>query len=195
MVKKLFLLAVACFFSVAAFADSAGNRGNSMLAIEYQGFGLSASAIAGPPLRIGYLLSDGLEVGLEYGSNTYTFDSNSATTTNMGLYGRYFLGNSFNVYAALQQRAFKGNFALAGASPNATLSSMAFTAALGNKWQMDWGLTVGVDWLGYSIPFSTSQSFSGTLTTAQEDELASLNTDYNALYTISFASLTIGYSF
>jgi hypothetical protein len=196
MVKKLVLLTIACCFSFAAFAaDSASNRGNSMLAIEYQGGGISVASFIAAPLRVGYMLSEELEVGLEYGGKTYSWDSISTSVTNMGLYGRYYLGNSFNIYASLLQRSANAGYSILGTTIDATLSSMALTAAIGNKWQWDFGLTLGIDWLAYSMPLSLSESSAIALTTAQAEDLAQTNTDYNALYTLALFSISLGFSF
>ena len=87
-------------------ADSAGNRADSSILIGYQTGAHLATMIA-PPLRIGTFVGD-WEIALDMGSNSWTSTSGSAsgtaTYTNQGLNTRYFVGNSFNILAAIHNR-------------------------------------------------------------------------------------------
>lgn len=79
-----------------------------------------------------------------------------------GIYGRYFIWNSFNTSFGLVHRRIKGIFAYDGypfqESPQHVSGAMAAGALaglvqVGNRWSWDNGFTIGIDWIGYTIPF------------------------------------------
>lgn len=210
MFKKLILAATAILFSVSAFAaDSAGNRGSSSFVISKNFSGGNIPMSITQPFRFGYMWDGDLEVGIEYGSADYSLASGNtdATTTfgNQGIYARWFLGNSVNIYTGIQQRTFKGTFTLSDALSNtvdadATISALGATVGIGNQWQMDFGLTIGVDWLFFSMPLSTSVSASipnETVYTAAEAEaeLKSYGDAINVLSSLGMFGITLGFAF
>lgn len=226
MIRKLSILCLSILFcgSVAWAADSAGNRGDSIIMLGMAPVGIHLATLIAPPVRVAVLLGD-LTVGVDAGSADSTQHSgtakSTATYTNQGLNARYFFGNSFNASLGYHMRNYSavatststtstysgGSWTTTTASETFTLEAKTTVATLGigNHWLMDWGLWIGADWLLASS--ALSQTSEATLTsstgTVSVTESAQFKKDaekigdlINAISASSgFAVLTIGFAF
>ena len=226
MIRKLSILCLSILFcaSVAWAADSAGNRGDSIIMLGMAPVGIHLATLVAPPVRVAVLLGD-LTVGFDSGSADNTQSSgtakSTATYTNKGLNVRYFFGNSFNASLGYHMRNYSaeatstsssstysgGSWTTTTASETFTLDAKTTVATLGigNHWLMDWGLWIGVDWLLASNALSqtseaTLTSSTGTVTAAEsakfKKDAEKLGDLINAVSASSgFAVLTIGLAF
>ena len=226
MIRKLSILCLSILFcaSVAWAADSAGNRGDSIIMLGMAPVGIHLATLVAPPVRVAVLLGD-LTVGFDSGSADNTQSSgtakSTATYTNQGLNVRYFFGNSFNASLGYHMRNYSaeatatsststysgGSWTTTTASETFTLDAKTSVATLGigNHWLMDWGLWIGVDWLLASNALSqtseaTLTSSTGTVTAAEsakfKKDAEKLGDLINAVSASSgFAVLTIGLAF
>ena len=147
---KELLLIVALFPSIISFvyaADSEGNRGNKIIMIGLVPVGLHAATLIAPPLRIGTFINSDIMLNVDSGSTSYSESSGTAkataTYTNQGLNGRYFLGNSFNISTGYHIRNYSAEATSTSGSASATITLEAKTSVLtlgiGNHWLTDWG--------------------------------------------------------
>ncbi len=226
MIRKLSILCLSILFcaSVAWAADSAGNRGDSIIMLGMAPVGIHLATLVAPPVRVAVLLGD-LTVGFDSGSASSSQTSGTAksiaTYTNQGLNVRYFFGNSFNTSLGYHMRNYSaeatatsststysgGSWTTTTASETFTLDAKTTVATLGigNHWLMDWGLWIGVDWLLASNALSqtseaTLTSSTGTVTAAEsakfKKDAEKLGDLINAVSASSgFAVLTIGFAF
>jgi len=226
MIRKLSILCLSILFcaSVAWAADSAGNRGDSIIMLGMAPVGIHLATLVAPPVRVAVLLGD-LTVGFDSGSASSSQTSGTAksiaTYTNQGLNVRYFFGNSFNASLGYHMRNYSaeatatsststysgGSWTTTTASETFTLDAKTTVATLGigNHWLMDWGLWIGVDWLLASNALSqtseaTLTSSTGTVTAAEsakfKKDAEKLGDLINAVSASSgFAVLTIGLAF
>ena len=226
MIRKLSILCLSILFcaSVAWAADSAGNRGDSIIMLGMAPVGIHLATLVAPPVRVAVLLGD-LTVGFDSGSADNSQSSgtakSTATYTNQGLNVRYFFGNSFNASLGYHMRNYSaeatatsststysgGSWTTTTASETFTLDAKTTVATLGigNHWLMDWGLWIGVDWLLASNALSqtseaTLTSSTGTVTAAEsakfKKDAEKLGDLINAVSASSgFAVLTIGFAF
>ena len=226
MIRKLSILCLSILFcaSVAWAADSAGNRGDSIIMLGMAPVGIHLATLVAPPVRVAVLLGD-LTVGFDSGSASSSQTSGTAksiaTYTNQGLNVRYFFGNSFNASLGYHMRNYSaeatatsststysgGSWTTTTASETFTLDANTTVATLGigNHWLMDWGLWIGVDWLLASNALSqtseaTLTSSTGTVTAAEsakfKKDAEKLGDLINAVSASSgFAVLTIGLAF
>ena len=222
MIRKLSILCLSILFcaSVAWAADSAGNRGDSIIMLGMAPVGIHLATLVAPPVRVAVLLGD-LTVGFDSGSADNTQSSgtakSTATYTNQGLNVRYFFGNSFNASLGYHMRNFSGistatawtlsNWAVTYQTETFAMDAKTSVATLGigNHWLMDWGLWIGVDWLLASNALSqtseaTLTSSTGTVTAAEsakfKKDAEKLGDLINAVSASSgFAVLTIGLAF
>ncbi len=227
MIRKLSILCLSILFcgSVAWAADSAGNRGDSIIMLGMAPVGIHLATLAAPPVRVAVLLGD-LTVGVDAGSADSTQHSgtakSTATYTNQGLNARYFFGNSFNASLGYHMRNWtieststvSTSTWSSGSGWTTTIASETYsldakttvaTLGIGNHWLLDWGLWIGADWLLASS--ALSQTSEATLTsstgTVSVTESAQFKKDaekigdlINAISASSgFAVLTIGFAF
>ena len=226
MIRKLSILCLSILFcaSVAWAADSAGNRGDSIIMLGMAPVGIHLATLVAPPVRVAVLLGD-LTVGFDSGSADNSQSSgtakSTATYTNQGLNVRYFFGNSFNASLGYHMRNYSaeatatsststysgGSWTTTTASETFTLDAKTTVATLGigNHWLMDWGLWIGGDWVLASSALSqtseaTLTSSTGTVTAEEsakfKKDAEKLGDLINAVSASSgFAVLTIGFAF
>ena len=226
MIKKLSILCLSILFcgSVAWAADSAGNRGDSIIMLGMAPVGIHLATLAAPPVRVAVLLGD-ITVGIDAGSGSSSLSSgtakSTATFTNQGLNARYFFGNSFNASLGYHMRNWTieststvttttyggSGFTTSTASETFTLDAKTTVATLGigNHWLLDWGLWIGGDWVLASTALSqtseaTVTSSTGTVSAANSATFKKDNENvgdlFNAISASSgFAVLTIGFAF
>ena len=222
MIKKLSILCLSILFcgSVAWAADSAGNRGDSIIMLGMAPVGIHLATLAAPPVRVAVLLGD-ITVGIDVGSGSSSLSSgtakSTATYTNQGLNARYFFGNSFNASLGYHMRNWTieststvttyTGFTTSIASETFTLDAKTTVATLGigNHWLLDWGLWIGGDWVLASSALSqtseaTLTSSTGTVSAANSATFKKDNENvgdlFNAISASSgFAVLTIGFAF
>ena len=213
MRATIFTLSSLLLTTVIFGADSSSNRKENTVSL-----GLRSGA-GWPAVTTPFFLAipgEKWSFGLEYGSKTFTSDSTSSgikssgsfNITDLGLFARYFYGNSFNSILAINsmnsEMTVTSTDASTGGSARGTLSTSAtrFTTGIGNHWTMDWGLEIGVDWLTASALLSSSSSAnvtesSGTIdTTDSENSIKELGKIVNALSAIpGIFIISFGFSF
>jgi hypothetical protein len=209
MNKKLFSIVLLVVFSCSAHAaDSKVNRGDSTVLVGLS-TGVHLATLLTTPFKVGVYLGERIEIGAEYGSASAEQkdgdDKAKATYTNAGLYGRIFLGNSFNILAAVHQRNWTAEATVTElnqtASADLTANAMVATLGIGNQWLTDIGFTIGCDWLIGSTAISSSQSVSLTSSTyvdtqEAETELEELGEVLNSASAMpGVLVLTLGWSF
>ena len=223
MIRKISILCLSILFcgSVAWAADSAGNRGDSIIMIGMAPVGIHAATLIAPPIRVAVLLGDitvGVDVGSADSSRTSGTAKSTATYTNQGLNARYFFGNSFNASFGYHMRNYSATATATSTTYNwqtgystATetftleAKSSVATIGIGNHWLLDWGLWIGGDWVLASSAISesseaTSTNTTGTITAAQSAEFKkdaeALGDLINGISASSgFAQFTIGFAF
>ena len=223
MIKKLSILCLSILFcgSVAWAADSAGNRGDSIIMLGMAPVGIHLATLAAPPVRVAVLLGD-ITVGIDAGSGSSSISSgtakSTATYTNQGLNARYFFGNSFNASLGYHMRnwtieststvstwTWGTGWSTASETYSLDAKSTVATLGIGNHWLLDWGLWIGGDWvLASSALGQTSEatltSSTGTVSAANSATFKKDNENvgdlFNAISASSgFAVLTIGFAF
>ena len=223
MIKKLSILCLSILFcgSVAWAADSAGNRGDSIIMLGMAPVGIHLATLAAPPVRVAVLLGD-ITVGIDVGSGSSSLSSgtakSTATFTNQGLNARYFFGNSFNASLGYHMRnwtieststvstwTWGTGWSTASETYSVDAKSTVATIGIGNHWLLDWGLWIGGDWVLASTALSqtseaTVTSSTGTVSAANSATFKKDNENvgdlFNAISASSgFAVLTIGFAF
>ena len=223
MIKKLSILCLSILFcgSVAWAADSAGNRGDSIIMLGMAPVGIHLATLAAPPVRVAVLLGD-ITVGIDVGSGSSSISSgtakSTATSTNQGLNARYFFGNSFNASLGYHMRnwtieststvstwTWGTGWSTASETYSLDAKSTVATLGIGNHWLLDWGLWIGGDWVLASTALSqtseaTRISSTGTVSAANSATFKKDNENvgdlFNAISASSgFAVLTIGFAF
>jgi len=205
---------------VAWAADSAGNRGDSIIMLGMAPVGIHLATLIAPPIRVAVLLDDitvGIDVGSADSSQSSGTAKSTASYTNQGLNARYFFGNSFNASLGYHMR----NFSAAATAKSYSSSNWSYsyqtetysldaktsvaTLGIGNHWLMDFGLWIGGDWVLASSALSqtkevTSTGTTGTVTAAESaqfkkdaEKLGDLINEISA--SSGFAVLTIGFAF
>ena len=183
MIKKLSILCLSVLFcgNVAWAADSAGNRGDSIIMLGMAPAGIHAPTLMAAPVRVAVILGD-LTVGIDAGSGSPSYSSTGWTTTtgtytNQGLNVRYFFGNSFNASLGYHMRNFSGistttaytlgNRGVTYQIETFTMDAKTSVATLGigNHWLLDWGLWIGGDWVLASSALSQTKEVTSTGTT------------------------------
>ena len=227
MIRKLSILCLSILFcaSVAWAADSAGNRGDSIIMLGMAPVGIHLATLVAPPVRVAVLLGD-LTVGFDSGSADNTQSSgtakSTATYTNQGLNVRYFFGNSFNASLGYHMRNYSAEATAttststwtSGSGWTTTTATETFTLdaktsvatlGIGNHWLLDWGLWIGGDWVLASGALSQTKEVTSTGTTGSPSaaQLASFKKNAEAAademnaWSASggFAVFTIGFAF
>ena len=222
MIKKLSILCLSILFcgSVAWAADSAGNRGDSIIMLGMAPVGIHLATLAAPPVRVAVLLGD-ITVGIDVGSGSSSLSSgtakSTATFTNQGLNARYFFGNSFNASLGYHMRNFSGtSTAKSYSSSNWSYSyqtetysldakTSVATLGIGNHWLMDFGLWIGGDWVLASSALSQTKEVTSTGTTGSPSATQRASFKKNAeaaademnawSASSGFAVFTIGFAF
>jgi hypothetical protein len=223
MIRKLSILCLSILFcaSVAWAADSAGNRGDSIIMLGMAPVGIHLATLVAPPVRVAVILGD-ITVGIDAGSGSPSYTSTgwtetTGTYTNQGLNARYFFGNSFNASLGYHMRNFSGtttataytlsNYGVTYQIETFTMDAKTSVATIGigNHWLMDWGLWIGGDWVLASSALSQTKEVTSTGTTGSPSaaQLASFKKNAEAAademnaWSASggFAVLTIGFAF
>jgi len=207
--KKILVAVSTLLLATSAFADSAGNRDKSIVMLGLTPLGIHLATAATTPFTVAGFLGKEWMVGVDVGSKSYESTSGTATATatysNQGLYGRYFLGNSFNVSAGYHMRNYSATATSTSGSATSTVTLDAkanvLSLGIGNHWMMDWGLYLGADWLVLGSALSSSSEATVTSTTGGGVSTAKTDTEkigdlVNAISAASgFAVFTIGFAF
>ena len=210
MIKKLSILCLSILFcgNVAWAADSAGNRGDSIIMLGMAPVGIHLATLVAPPVRVAVLLGD-LTVGFDSGSADNSQSSgtakSTATYTNQGLNARYFFGNSFNASLGYHMRNYSSVITAQTSTRSSTYSGGSWTTStttssetftldaktsvatlgIGNHWLLDWGLWIGGDWVLASGALSQSSEATSTNTsgTVSAEDSAKYKKDAEAIGT------------
>ncbi|MDH5752608.1 MAG: hypothetical protein OEZ59_09355 [Deltaproteobacteria bacterium] len=198
MKKLMVIFAMLMALVPTAFgASSELNRDDRLIFVGLPPLGISVPALLSLPFSLGVYVGDDMLFAGEAGRKTYKYEnmgqSVEGSYTNLGGYMRWFPGNSFNVYAGMHHRTVevegKINFEAGGIKSNeyivAKLQTITGSLGIGNQWIMDFGLTIGIDWLVGTAVIDQAESFSDskgayTLLTpeekkAVEEEMALIN--------------------
>ena len=208
----IYIIFMSC--SIIHAADSKSNRGEGIVSFGAS-FGLLYWGNLTSPITIA-VPGEEWTFGFEYGSRNFKTDSTSSgiksegsfNITDMGLFARYYYGNSFNSIFALNSMDSKMEVFATNQSTGATASgelstsAIRFTAGIGNEWTLDWGLVIGADWLTGStlltqtVDASVNES-SGSIDTSDTKESSEdLGKMINLLSAIpGIVVFRIGYSF
>ena len=207
--KTLIIAVSTLFLATSASADSAGNRDKSTVLLGLTPVGIHGATIGAPPFTVGAFLGKEWMVGLDMGSKSYSATSGTATATatasNQGLYGRYFLGNSFNLSAGYHMRNYSATATATSGSATSTVTldakASVLNLGLGNHWMMDWGLYLGADWVlaGAALSKSTNAtvtSSSGGGVSAAKADVEKIGDVVNVVSAAAgFVVFTIGFAF
>ena len=168
--KRIALLICSCLWLNSALAGtSAENRGERYLQIGLVPVGLHIPTLLTSPAIVGVHLGESLIVGGEWGSgkSTSSMDFYNGETldqtviNNQGVFVRWFMGNSFNMYLARHHRSFSTDYSYDAYFDYSSVwwntdkfvtgklegSAEVNTLALGNSWMLNIGLTIGADWV------------------------------------------------
>ena len=123
-------------------------------------YGASGAYGVSPDLQVGGLFLMGSK-SKDYSETSTIKSSAKYTGSAFSLYGRYFIGNSFNMFSGLGYRQAKVTYSIqdtSGIKLDGTLSiqSVVIPLFLGNAWTWGSGFTLGVDWIGMFLAVSGS---------------------------------------
>ena len=225
MKVRYLLLAITCWLIPSSLfaATSSENREDSIAFIGMSPVGVHAATILTRPFNVGVYLGSNFMLGYEYGKvadsdyeHTYLskrYDDEADEKTNVrgsyaneGYYLRVFSNDSsLNLYLAYNLRTWDGNGTLTKSSGEAeadmTFESKIATMGIGNMWQFDSGLTIGVNWYVDSRIIEQSIDYKITSNTGiPEDEVEEEIEDFgkflNAVSGLfGFVVVTAGISF
>ncbi|MBQ49266.1 MAG: hypothetical protein CMP10_17950 [Zetaproteobacteria bacterium] len=138
--------------------ESEANRKNVKYTVLYEsGFGMTLPTSG---FNAGYFLKPDQMVDFSYISG----GTSSLGWSVIGVGYKWFPGNSMYLHGGLGQRSLKLDIDLGSAE----LSSLGLDIRLGNRWQWG-GFTLGIDWLGYFLPISSSASTSAAIPDNNKD--------------------------
>ncbi|MCP4751367.1 MAG: hypothetical protein GY866_10770, partial [Proteobacteria bacterium] len=169
------------------------NRGDSLLLVGMSG-GLHIASALTTPATLAVYLGESVLIGVESGSASSSQDDAEgeaeATYTNQGIYLRYFMGNSFNILVAANNRTWTADATVTQTTVTWTgtttetvtadleASATIGTLGIGNQWLTDFGFTLGIDWIvGSGILGSSVSSNIKTTTTTDPAEMAQFQQD------------------
>lgn len=157
--------------------------------------GFLVGTMLGVGAESGYQPNSNLQFGLDFGYGKKNLDaeddgSNTIKTTQFEIsammltgFARYFFGNSFYLGMGAGMRNIQYILAMEDSQGSrlkieGSANSAVISPHLGNVWAFDNGFYLGCEWLGYSIPLTSSASSttetSGTLSITLES-LAKIN--------------------
>ncbi len=224
ILKYLIFTVICITASSLNAATSQENRQDSLVYVGLTPFGVHVPSILTRPLNVGVYLGSRFMVGAEYGkvqNSDYEHaylekkyegeDAGEQTNvtgsfTNEGVYARLFTEeSSLNLYLGYHVRTWEGEGTLTRDSGEAK-GDMKFQArvgsiGIGNRWQFDSGLTIGIDWYVDSRILEQSLEYEITSNTGiPEDEVKTEVEDFgNFLNAVSglpgLCVVTFGLSF
>ena len=140
--------------------SSAYNRMDKDVTISYQLTGIAVVPSNG--LNVGYFLNRNTILQLEYAEGKMGFTDFDIKARTIGANAKYFFGNSFYGKGGVAYRSV-GVYNLECVSCKAgsridlgSADSVGAEVAIGNQWQWEY-FTLGCDWLGAMVPFSTTK--------------------------------------
>jgi len=195
MYLKLFTLA-SFLLSFNAFSDDSSTSARSTKVAGIAGrYGFVVGGVSGYGVDAFYNHDSDWQFGLAYATGKLDVkplvdDSTYAQVDYADIYGqilaaqaRYFLGNSFNLYGQIGQRVYKWDLKVSSKvssdfiKSTGKATSMYAGLGVGNTWAWDCGLFVGIDWLGYFIPFGSSSESSNTFSGTPTSDMEKINTE------------------
>ncbi len=164
--------------SKVLLGESAIARENKVAGAAVDG-GMVAGGINGFGLRAFYNHTEKFQLGLQYlkgridlasrigdslGSKIETADLSASLIL---LHGRFFVGNSFNIFSGIGQRTLNYDLKVSSTfDPSTFVRTTGQSVAnvvgfgIGNQWAWDSGFFIGGDWLAYYLSFGSSNSYS-----------------------------------
>ena len=168
MKKTALILFLTVFAASAVFGQSSReNRKDSFMFLGYTPVGLHIATLFAPPLSLGFILGESLEIGVEYGSwdgsdndGDVAFNGEFTTT---GVFLRWFPGNSFYFSLSAHKREWSltATSTLSnGTAYSGTVNTEATVVGLGigNQWMFKFGMFIGVDWVMLSAASGSSKT-------------------------------------
>lgn len=144
--------------------SSEANRISKKWTIVGQLFGAGSNGSAQQGVAAGYYIDRNSIVQLEAGSgsvngNTFLFvdDKYELSGTAIGIHFKHFLSNSFYIKAGLDYRETDYSYRYAWSLNRIGFKGNSVNASviIGNQWQWQ-NFTWGCDWIGYSLPLTSS---------------------------------------
>lgn len=150
------------------------------------GPGVEAFYNNGPRFQIGVQYLQGekdLKSDLKSVSSLVQVEKVLLSSNTAMIMGRYFVGNSFNVYGGIGQRVIDWDFKIStvfgdsSVRSKGTVTSLIAGIGIGNTWYWDNGFFIGGDWLGYFTPLSSSKTVKTETTGTTSDDLKKMQKD------------------
>lgn len=186
------------------------------------GFGMPIAPIPGYALGAYYQVFTNLQLGLDYSAGSIdlsdTLPADGATdvrafelnTSLTQLYAKWFVGNSFYLGLGLGMRSVDSTIDIKAVAQDVGIkgtieaNTTAFSIRLGNQWSWDSGVTLGIDWLGYTMPLGADSkaSIAQYGTAPQTEDLKDLQKDaedaadsIGKAGTVTLLLLSLGFAF
>ncbi|MEN9811101.1 MAG: hypothetical protein RLZZ488_2668 [Pseudomonadota bacterium] len=190
---------------------SRDNRKDSFLTLNLSPFVYFSLPLPKSGFQIGWVINEGWTVDPEYLSGSFGFDVakisiGEISETLISLPLRYFPGNNFNwkfggTYRKLT--AVLGNTILEKIVNRPTTLDLleykfySINLGLGNRWQLNNGITLGADWLDFNIPVSVERNEIITSYITDENDRKNVRRGIDILTALQFTALKlqIGYTF
>ena len=150
------------------------------------GSGIDAFYNNGPKFQIGVQYLQGemdLKSSLSAVSSLVKVDRVLLESSTAMIMGRYFIGNSFNVYGGLGQRVIDWDMKISSVLGDSsvrskgTVTSVVAGIGIGNTWHWDNGFFIGGDWIGYFAPLSSSKTVKTETIGTTSDDLKEMQKD------------------
>lgn len=190
---------------------SRDNRKDSLLTLNWSPFVLASFPMPKSGFQAGWVASESVTIDPEYLSGGIGFslaklDIGKISDTLITLPMRYFPGNSFNTKVGATYRKLSvviGDSILSriiNRPAHLDLLEYKFYSlniGLGNRWQLDNGITLGADWIDLNVPFSAKKNEAVTSYITDENDKKSVKTAIDILTAVQFTALKfqIGYTF
>lgn len=172
-------------------------------------FGGGASYNVKPDLALGIqYLTGSKTIHDEMTDNVITVKADATLQGSAGyVYGRYFIGNSFNMMAGLGVRTATIKYTMEEESLNLKLNgkieiqSITVPVFIGNRWTFQSGFTLGCDWIGAFIPLTGSAkstldgNLPNSLITELNDKFVSDGNDLAHKTSLTLLLTSVGWAF
>lgn len=208
--------------STVILNESENSRQNKKTSLALRS-GSIAGGISGSGVDISFFSDTNTQFGIEYMTGTHdlkpdiasiyseTIDKANLNAQLIGIYGKYFTGNSFAINGGISFRKIEADYIITNKSlsdyyVNSEVSGSATIGniGIGNYWSWDNGFVLGCEWINYQIPLANKKYSSNTITgpgfdKSKSDELEKISMDLAKLFssasTLQVLNIYLGYSF
>jgi hypothetical protein len=190
---------------------SRDNRKDSFLTLNWSPLVLASFPLPKSGFQAGWVASESVTIDPEYlsggiGFSVAKLDIGKISDTLITLPVRYFPGNSFNTKVGGTYRKLSvviGDSILSriiNRPAHLDLLEYKFyslNVGLGNRWQLNNGITLGADWIDLNVPLSAQKNETITSYITDETDKKNVKTAINILTAVQFTALKfqIGYTF